>query len=99
MKVYREWVLLKPLADDEMPWLINLGVRVNCKRDPMPINHNNTTYYYYAGQLRVTIYSETNEQAEMLLLKYGDSIIMRKEEYILQDWQPCVLGEINFDNT
>ena len=50
----------------------------------------------YFGERDISIETTSKEQESMLKLKYGDGLILLMEEYMLDDWRPCTLSEINF---
>ena len=65
------FVLTKTQFDlDELQWLQDLGVTIECHQESVPVNVYGRTSMM-AGVRHITLITKTQEQETLVLLKYG----------------------------
>ena len=81
---YRTWVILQDSFDAaDAKWIIGIGAFVHVNRPTHTFDTMDGRQHTIAGKPRIEVTTTTDKQRDMLMLKYGNSMLLVMEEYVL----------------
>lgn len=79
---HRTWILFQDSIDAaDFKWLNGLSIPITVEQNPIEINSNGVNYQV-AGRAVYSLDTTTDKQRDMLVLKYGDSVLLVQEETV-----------------
>ena len=83
-------------APDDPVWLEQQGIRYRIATNKVPIAQGNKVFYI-AGDMGLSVETDTPEQELMLKLKFEPGIVLMLEEIVLPGMSNlCTLSEIGY---
>ena len=82
-------------APDDLLWLEQQGIRHRVATTRIPIAQGNTVTYI-AGNMGVSIETDTEEHELMLKLKFEPGLVLMLQEVVLPGMMECTLSRLDF---
>lgn len=81
---FRTWLLLQPtVGEDDFKWLKAFNIPIRIDRPEHTFETMSGSSHTVAGTPRYTIDTTTDKQRDMLILKYGNNVLLIQETTVL----------------
>lgn len=93
---FRTWLLLQDTVDEsDYKWLNAFDIKIRIDQPTHEFTTTSGGVHKIAGKLTITLDTTTDRQRDMLVLKYGNSVVLIQEEIVLPgSMSECVLDRI-----
>lgn len=95
---YRTWILAREtVGEDDFKWLkaFDIPIRVDAPEKKFDTNSGKTYTVY--GKPLYTLDTTTDKQRDMLVLKYGNDVVLLSEEVVLPgSMSECTLSGVTW---
>lgn len=98
-KKYRTWMLAHDyvLGEDDFKWLTAFGIPIRIDKPEHSFATSNGKQHTVYGTPSYTLDTTTDKQRDMLVLKYGNNIILLQEEIVMPGtMSTCTLSDITW---
>lgn len=95
-KMYRTWLLLQETVDEsDFKWCTAFGIPMRIEKPEHTFDTTSGGKHTVYGKPKITLDTTTDKQRDMLVLKYGDSVLLIQEEWVMPGtMSTCTLDRI-----
>lgn len=95
---FRTWMLLQDTVDEaDFKWLKAFDIPIKIDRPSHTFDMSTGSTHTIYGKTKITLDTTTDKQRDMLILKYGNNVVLLSEEYVLPNSMSlCTLDRIDW---
>lgn len=95
-KKYRTWMLLQETVDEsDFKWLMAFDIPIRIDKPEQTFTTASGRSHTIYGKATYTLDTHTDKQRDMLVLKYGNNIMLIQEEIVLPGtMSTCTLSNV-----